>query len=232
MGRARARRLGALAPFAALVATLVVASGCSRKQDPPRTLVDGSLARPTPALDDVDGPTVAARVVARRIDAVAPGSRIASCLHDGWSERPTGVVVLRIGVLGASLTFESPAGRSVQACDGTLTHNTGGPWCGHSYGRLYDGRLRDLHLGLGGCRDAEGRPVAFAWIEPGAGTRYVVVEQRGYSEVYATSGSLPVRVSTADGIDLEQLGATFDVSEHSADGRKLSAYVLEARVAG
>ena len=52
------------------------------------------------------------------------------------------------------------------------------PWCGHAFGRLHTGRLRDPrfepHL-----RDADGDPLGFAWISRTPGPRIVVVRRPG-----------------------------------------------------
>jgi hypothetical protein len=77
----------------------------------------------------------------------------------------------------------------------------------------------------------DGDPVGFAWIEPGAGAAYIVVRQSGYAEVYAVAGDVPVRVTTADA-DLMSSRASFSISEHDGDGRRLRMYELEAQVAG
>lgn len=232
LGAADSKLLAPLALF--VVGLVIVTSGCGDGRDAPRTLVDGSPARTLRVeLEAVDRPIVASRVVERDVRAVAQGSRIASCLRDEWSERPAGIVVRRIGVLGESVTFSSRSDRSLQACDGTRSADLRAlPWCGHSFGRLTGGRLHDPHLGLGGCRSEEGKHVAFAWVEPGPRTRYVVIDQAGFSEAYETAADLPVRVATTTRVDERRLRAVLEVSEHSADGRKLRSYELEASVSG
>jgi hypothetical protein len=61
---------------------------------------------------------------------------------------------------------------------------------------------------------------------------YVVVAQPGYAEVYAVAGSLPVRVATTTGVEIDGSSASLDLREHGADGTLLRAYRLEAAVAG
>ncbi len=91
--------------------------------------------------------------------------------------------------------------------------------------------LDDPRLDLA-CLTASGGPIAFAWVEPAARTRYVAVRQLGFVEVYPVTANLPVRVTTTTGIDLGASGSVFEVSEHDRSGRLVRAYTLEARVAG
>ena len=74
--------------------------------------------------------------------------------------------------------------------------------------------------------------MGFAWVQPSPTTRYLIVEQLGYDEVYQVVGDLPVRVATASGVQIDGSRATFDLSEHDAGGRLLRKYRLEAAVAG
>jgi len=74
--------------------------------------------------------------------------------------------------------------------------------------------------------------MGFAWIEPDPGARYVVVEQDGYAEVYQPARSLPVRIATVMGVEVEGSRATFRLSEHDADGGLLRRYELEVVAAG
>lgn len=144
---------------------------------------------------------------------------------------PDGPVVERTGVTGASVTFVDPGHRGVHACDATdVSRSRADRWCAHAVGRLSDARLGDPRLTIT-CRDADGAPVGFAWVQPSHPATYVVVQQPGYAEVYAASGSTPVRVTTTD-VDLASSHATFAISEHARDGRRLRSYDLEAQVAG
>jgi hypothetical protein len=200
------------------------AAGCSRDSPPvPSELLDGSGSRPPPVvLEGVEGPSILTRVrVLRR------GSRIERCL-----DPPSAVAaaVERIGVSGVSVTALGAGGRAVYGCDADAARAMNGTrWCGHAFGRLHAGRLRDPRLSLT-CR-ADETPLAFAWIQPGAAASYLVVAREGYNEVYAVAGRLPVRVVAGD-VDLESASAAFSVSEHARDGRRLREYVLEARVSG
>lgn len=178
-------------------------------------------------------PVILARALIRKVRAAEMGSRVASCLESGWSELPGRVAVHRIGAFGESVTFGSRSDESLRSCDGTPSADRPAQsWCGHSYGRLSRGRLRDPRLTLGGCVTEDGKPVAFAWIEPGPGTRFVIVRHTGFSEAHESAAGLAVRVASTSGIDTTRLRAVFDVAEHSADGRRLRTYELEATVSG
>ena len=53
-----------------------------------------------------------------------------------------------------------------------------------------------------------------------------------YAEVYAVAGGLPVRVTTATGVQFEDARASFELAEHDAAGKLLRRYRLDAAVAG
>ena len=65
-----------------------------------------------------------------------------------------------------------------------------------------------------------------------AGDEVVVVSDAGRREVYEVAESLPVRVTTTEGVQAESSRASFDIEEYAADGSKLREYVLETAVAG
>ena len=210
------------------VLVLLLSTGCNGKPSAPRTLADGSAAEPPPvALEDVSAPVVvtAYRVVSAQ--AIGKGSSTASCLRGhARGFRPKGWIVERTGVDGETVTIRDPAG--VIACDSAKA----GPsrWCGSSFGRLYGGDLRDPRLDIGACTSHEA-PIAFAWVEPDPGARYVTVVNGSYDEVYPTSAGLPVRVSTRD-VARDGAGATFRASEHDARGMLLRRFELHAVPAG
>jgi hypothetical protein len=143
------------------------------------------------------------------------------------------VVIERIGVIGESLTFTDRRGSTLFACDGGF--DAGGerapPWCSGSAGRLFEGHLLDPRLDLG-CRDQDGRPLAYAWLEPVAGARWVGVDQGGYTEVYEVLDGLPVRIATTRDVDLARSRATFAVTQYDVTGDELVQGQLEAGVAG
>ena len=196
--------------------------------------MDGSAAVEVPvALEGVAGPAILTTVRVTPAARPEPGTAAAACLegrHRGLT--PRGPSVERIGVGSESVTFRDFSDRGVFGCD-----NSQGPreenrrWCGGPYGVLYSGRLRDPRLSIG-CRALDGTPLGFVWIEPEPEAAYVVVQQPGYAVAYEVASELPVRVSTASGVDIEGARASLDVREHAADGSLLRAYPLDAVVAG
>jgi hypothetical protein len=139
---------------------------------------------------------------------------------------------MRVGVVSESITFQEAPSVAVFGCS-----NTPGPreenrrWCSGAYGQLYSGRLRDPRLSII-CKTTNGAQAGFVWVQPADEVRYVAVEQPEYTEVYEAAGGLPVRIFTLSGVDLETTSATFSVSEHDAEGRRLRDYELRAFVAG
>ena len=73
--------------------------------------------------------------------------------------------------------------------------------------------------------------IAFAWIDPGPGTRYVAVVQPGYVEMYEAAGGVPVRVTTRD-VKANSSRASFQFTEHDARGRLLRRAQFDAAPAG
>ena len=142
-------------------------------------------------------------------------------------------VVERIGVFGESLTFGDRRRSMLFACDGGFdpAGERAPPWCSGSAGRLFDGRLLDPRLDLG-CRDGNGRPLAYIWVEPMAGAHWIGVDQGPYTEMYEVFGALPVRIATARQVDLTRSSATFAVTQYGEAGRELLQGKIEARVAG
>ncbi len=210
----------------------LAATACRHDPAPPDRLVDGSSTTAPPvALTPIEGTPIASKVEVSGTGEVAVGSLAASCLDQLGADARLGPIVTRIGVDGESVTFQRVSMRGVHACDGTGARAPAHRWCGSAYGRLAARRLTDPRLDLA-CTTAAGAPVAFAWIEPAAGTRFVAVRQRGFVEVYETAAGLPVRVTTTNDIDLEESSAAFEISEHDVQGALLRSYTLMARVAG
>lgn len=221
-----------LVACAALAGALAGCAGDGTRR--PETLLDGSPARSVPVeLEGLDGPAVLTSVEVVVPPDLGPTARVLSCLRErALGLTPAGAAVERVGVSSESVTFLAASGRAVYACDnGPGTREAGRRWCGSSYGELVGGRLLDPRLDLG-CTATGGRPMGFVWVEPGAETRYVAVEQPGYVEVYEVAAGLPVRVATTSGVSLEDTRATLVVSEHDGEGRLLRRTRLEARVAG
>jgi hypothetical protein len=234
--RARSRREAQrrLSVVALVVAALV--AGCAGESDDDGvvSLLDGSSAGEAPVeLDGVDGGTVLTSATAIPINAIEPDSAAGRCLRDEFAELDAqGSAVVRVGVASESVTFEEASRRGIFACS-----NSTGPreesrrWCDGAYGQLYSGRLRDPRLSSL-CKTTDGAYVGSVWVQPGDDVRYVAVEQPAYTEVYEAVGGLPIRIATVSGVDAETASATFDISEHDVDGRRLRNYELEAFVAG
>jgi hypothetical protein len=198
-------------------------------------LADGSPAVPSPVeLEGVSEPTVSTKVEVRRTTTLRSDSVAATCLraHDSPAANGRhGEVVERVGAESSSVTFGSASG--LHGCDGAqgLTE-AARPWCGVTFGVLRRGRLDDPRLDIAGCRDVSGDPLAFVWISPGPGARYVAVAQDGYAEVYEPAGGLPIRIASSDDVEVDGARATFRLSEHDGRGRLLRRYEVGAVPAG
>jgi hypothetical protein len=222
--------LRAGAGCAVLILALIVGCQSEPQSATPTTLADGSQARPHPVvLEGVEDPSVATHVRVTPLDTAATGSTAAACIAAIGTPRGSAVVE-RVGVSGRSVTYVGHGRRTAHACDASAGGGRRTTWCGHAFGRFESGRLRDPRLTLS-CRSTEGDPVGFAWIQPDAATRFVVVRHSGYAEVYTAAGDAPVRVTTQDA-DLTTSRATFAISEHARDGRRLRTHDLETQVAG
>jgi hypothetical protein len=219
-------RQGGVVIGAALVLTL--ATGCRERGSRPSQLLDGSWPgefRP------VDGSILtSARVVTRGL----LGARFDSCLSASDARRfPSRTrVVERVGVFGESLTFTDAAGEGVWACDGGVDRagERKPPWCGVSVGRLFDARLLDPRLDVG-CATREGVELAYAWIQPVGGARWIGVDQGAFVEIYEVVGELPVRVATTQGVDAHGT-ATLTITHYANVGTELVEQRIDAAVAG
>jgi hypothetical protein len=204
---------------AALCLTLMLAAGCDSDARPTRLLYGEPAAEFRP---------VAGSVVTRTrvVRAAFLGRRFTLCRSDGPVDT---LVVERVGVFAESLTFRDRGGLHVHACDGAGDRSR--PWCGGSVGRLYDGRLLDPRLDVL-CSDEDGERLAYAWVEPVAGSHWIGVDQGSYTELYEVAGGLPVRIVTRRGIDGAAASATFELTQYDIRGRELLRSKLEAAVAG
>jgi len=207
-----------------VVVVAVVVAGCDSDERPERLL----YGQPAAEFRPVSGSVVA---LGRVLRGTTLGQRFLLCRPESVAR--DALVVERIGVLGESLTFVDRDRRTVHACDGGVdpAGERQRPWCSGSAGRLFEGRLLDPRLDIG-CRDGKGRPLAYAWIEPVAGARWIGVDQGGYTEIYEVLGRLPVRISSARNIDLQRSRAAFEVSQYGVEGRELIRGRVETAVAG
>jgi hypothetical protein len=198
-----------------IVALIPLAAVACGETAPPRQLLNGS---PAATFAPVDRSVIAAARILR-------GS--VSCSEASSLE------VERVGVDNASVTFASPDGAGVYACDGGVdpAGERTRPWCGLVFGERVEGRLLDPRLDVN-CRGPDGRPLAYAFVEPVERARWIGVRREGYVELHEVLAGLPVRVATTRGIDLEGARARFEVEQFDAAGRPLEREVLEAAVAG
>jgi len=226
-------------PFGVIRGTVValafgVVAGCSDEASVPKRLMDGThAAAPPVTLEGIQDHVVLTKV--RVVSHTNRGNqtRSASCLERDWDAQPEGYSVERVGVESETVTFEQASRQVVFGCDNSLGRGEGNrPWCGGAYGRLYGGRLRDPRLDMVGCSTRDGDPMGFIWVEPGRRTKYLVVEQPGYAEVYETAGGLPIRIATVHDVFIEGSHAVFELSEHDKTGQMLRTYRVDARVAG
>jgi len=162
-----------------LLLAVVLLAGCDRGNDRPERLLYGQAAqefRPVP------GSVIA---LGRVLDGTTLGGRFTSCLPSAAEVRNDAVVVERIGVFGESLTFADSGHKTLYGCDGgtDAAGERKPPWCGNPAGLLFGGKLLDPRLDVL-CRDPKGRPLAYAWVEPAAGVRWIGVDQGAYTEIY------------------------------------------------
>jgi hypothetical protein len=210
-----------------LLLVVVLFAGCDSGGSRPGRLLYGEAA---PEFAPVPGSVIA---LGRVLDGTTLGRRFTSCRPAGAGISNDAVVVERIGVFGESLTFVDSADKTVYSCDGG-TDPAGErepPWCGNSAGRLFNGKLLDPRLDIL-CRDPNGRPLAYAWVEPGAGVRWIGVDQGTYAEIYEVLAKLPVRIVSTRGIQQGRARATFDVTQYDSQGKALIKGRFEAAVAG
>lgn len=214
-------------------ALLLVLAGCGGGDSSPQ-LADGSSPQAVPAaLESLDDAVLTRMAV--KHESELDHSEYAACGVPRDGEDRT--VVERTGVNGSSLTIES--GSLVYGCDKIpdllIVEDDpdmpyGNVWCAAPNGRIDEDRLNDSRLSL--CTNTDDELTGFAWVEPQPGTKWMVVSDAGYSEVYEVAESLPVRVTTTDGVQQFSSNASFAIEEYAADGSKLREYVLETAVAG
>jgi hypothetical protein len=213
---------------AALVSLAFLAAACDRGGRPSRLLNGDAAAEFRPVRGSV---LTEGRILRRG----ALGRRFESCLPLGDRANVAGdaIVVERTSVDGESLTFANRTHTGVYACDGGIDSagERGPPWCGEAFGALADGRLLDPRLDVI-CRDRSRAPLAYAFVDPIAGTHWIGVDQGRYTEIYEVLAGLPVRIAGTRRIDTQKARATFEVTQYDLQGRELVRGRLEAAVAG
>ncbi|HST26651.1 MAG TPA: hypothetical protein VLJ76_11745 [Gaiellaceae bacterium] len=221
----RGARCASLCALAVAVAAPAVAGGAPRPI--PSRLVDGSSPPAVPAaLRSLGGRLVMTRV---RIGAVKEERGLVSTCPTPQSVGGSEPFAERIGANGRDVTFLLSS-REVAACDrDPRARSLYGPWCGRAGWTVYGGRVSDPRLTV--CTRRDGAAIAaFGWIDPIRGSRWIVVDQPGFREVYPVVGELPVRVETVAGIDAVR-GAVFRTTQYDARGRLLAARKVAAVIA-
>jgi hypothetical protein len=211
----------------ALLLAVVLLAGCESGSHRPERLLYGQAAQ---EFSQVPGSVI---TLGRVLDGTTLGGRFTSCRPADAGIQNDAVVVERIGVLGESLTFEDANHKTLYGCDGgtDAAGERKPPWCGNPAGLLVKGKLLDPRLDVL-CRDLKGRPLAYAWVEPAAGARWIGVDQDTYTEIYEVLAGLPVRIASASGVQPSRARATLDVTQYDRDGKELIRGKLEAQVAG
>jgi hypothetical protein len=209
-----------------LLLAVALLVGCD-SSDRPTRLLYGQAAqefRPVPSSVIAQG---------RVLSGTTLGRRFTSCRPAGAGVRNDAVVVERTGVFGESLTFADDGHKTLYGCDGgtDAAGERKPPWCGNAAGLLSGGKLLDPRLDVL-CHDSKGRPLAYAWVEPAAGVRWIGVDQGPYTEIYEVLAGLPVRIVSARGVEPGRARATFDVTQYDSHGNELVKGKLEAAVAG
>jgi hypothetical protein len=226
MGLDWMRRATGGARLASVTLLVAFVAGCDHGSRPKRLL----YGEPAAEFRPVEGSVISQ---VRVLDARTLGRRFTRCtMESGHGDfPPQTLVVERIGVFSESLTFTDSRGRTVYACDGgtDAAQERRPPWCGGSVGIRQAGRLLDPRLDVL-CRTHDGKPLAYAWIEPVAGAHWIGIDQGSYSELYEAAAGLPVRVATQTHIHGSK--AEFDVTQYDVHGRELVKVGLETAVAG
>ncbi len=197
-------------------------------------MLDGSSGQaPSVELEGIDDTVVLTSAAVLPVASIIPQSAAGTCLRERHSSlEAAGSAVARIGVSSESVTFRQAPGVAIFGCSNTAgEREENRRWCGISSGRLNSGRLDDPRLDII-CKTTEGTSVGFVWVQPNDDVRYIAVEQPGYTEVYEAAAGLPIRIATVSGVDVEASSATFTISEHDAEGRRIREYELVAFVAG
>jgi hypothetical protein len=211
-----------------LVPLIALVSGCDSGERPKHLLYGERPAEFRPVHGSVVaiGRVLRGTTLGRRFLLCRAGLRVDGVPADA-------LVVERIGVFAQSLTFADRRHRTIYACDGGVdpAGERRPPWCSGSAGRLFERRLLDPRLDVG-CRDADGHPVAYAWVEPVAGSHWIGVDQGTYTEMYEVLAGFPVRIATRRQIRLDRSSAEFTVTQYDVHGDELVRTTLEAAVAG
>jgi hypothetical protein len=227
-GILRAGPTGAAASFLVSLAACSLASGCGSGRQAPTRLVDGSKPPAVAAaLAGVEHP-LGTRLSLRRLSTLPQALRRSCAALPRSRAGADPLVAIRTSRLGSSLSVVAAAGRIAYACDG-LGAAQSRRWCGATTGKIVHGRLLDPRLDL--CSSGRGI-VAFAWLQPLPGARWIVVRDGDFSDVYERGGAIPMRVAIGHDVDLSRASARFRVSQYGYAGRLLASSAVEVAVAG
>jgi hypothetical protein len=212
---------------------LFAAAGCGGSGlHAPNRLSDGSVPAPVPSeLSGVDGAVVAGTRVVRGLDLER--EPYVDCLKDVAGGAPA-VAVERVTADGRTLTFATADRRTLVACDGAPhAEEPRGAWCGEATAQWeVGGKVDDGRLGMVNCLSADREPVAYVFVNPAPGARWLVVDHDRFRELYDVSDPYPVRISTTDGIDTGTSSLKVRVRSYGADGKEVGEETLHAVVAG
>jgi len=216
------------------ISAMVALSGCGGVDDHATVRTDaGSSSTPRVIADPWGRSSRVVHRAMRLVSLPAPGRPdLDRCLAEAaqFTRRGDAVIEQDSG-FGSAITVPLQGGYF--ACDrlGTL-RAPAMPWCGFSYGKTFQGVLRDPRLQLAGCEDGRGRPIAFLWVTPPADARWVAVDQGQAVDVLAVpSGGVPVRISTRRFDPLKAM-VRLRVAFLDGSGLPLSRRTVVARVAG
>ncbi len=220
--------------LAALAVAGVGFTGCFGEDDA-GVLLDGTPAREAPVdLEGVDARTVLTATSVFPVASLETGLRCHTCIEEQSRRRAAeGISGVAGRTSSESLTVREAGGRS--RCP-RMREQQPGRAKGDDAGaaaptdRLGAGRLDDPSLDVG-MHDERREDGWFRVVRSSdETTRFLAVRQPGYIEVYEVAGGLPVRVATVS--EVEGSRATFDLSEHDAEGQLLRRDRVEMAVAG
>ena len=217
-----------------MAATLLLAAagGCGSGLHAPGRLSDGSSPPALPAaLKGIDGAVMTGTRTLRGREL--EDEPAVDCIKDIPGGAPAAGVEA-VTVDGHTLTFPTADRQQLVACDGAAKRREpSGRWCGTATTKWLDGGgVEDPRLDLANCLTADGATVAYAWVVPSASARWVVVDHDHFREVYDAKSPYPLRVSTADGIDVKTSSAAIHVRSYDTAGKEVGDDTVNAQVAG
>jgi hypothetical protein len=195
-------------------------------------LADGTVPRTLPdrVRSAARGATFTRLRVLRR--TAADGLGFADCRRRAGVAVPAGAVVVeRVTSTGISFTTRVPPG--LFGCDVRPGAHPGRATraCAMTTGRFERGHLLDPRLTIA-CGFGRKQKLAFAWVQPRARTRWLLVHDGRRREVYDVADDLPVRIAISEHVSERDATASADVDELSAAGVRIAREHLLLRLAG